>query len=214
LGRSLTKLGDVKGALEAHARALTINEKLLETDPTSSDMKRTVWLTYQRSAEAYFAGRDYTSALKRYRHAVAMEEALLATAPLDGQAHDDHSIGLSGLGLTLGELGDLRGGREALVRAAVEAEELVKQSPSNARLQTRLALRLLEKGQVSVELAQLSPRGEGISNWRTARDPLARSLEIWRSLRDQNKLSRVDSGKPENVAREIAKCDAAISSGR
>ncbi len=213
LGRNLTRLGDVKGALEAHARALTINEKLLETDPTSTDMKRSVWLTYQRTAEAYFAGRDFPSALERYRRAVAMEEALLAAAPLNGQAHDDHSIGLAGLGLTLGEMGDLRGGREALLRASVEAEELVKQSPSNARLQTRLALRLLELGRVFAQLAERSPRREGALGWGAARDPLSRSLEIWSSLRDQNKLSRVDSGKPEEVAREIAKCDAAISSG-
>ena len=213
LGRNLTRLGDVKGALESHARALTINEKLLEADSTSTDMKRTVWLTYQRTAEAYFAGRDFPAALERYRRAVAMEEALLAAAPLNEQAHDDHSIGLGGLGLTLGELGDLRGGRDVLVRASVEAEDLVKQSPSNARLQSRLALRLEEQGQLSTQLAQRSKSGEAASNWRASRDPLARSLEIWSSLRDQNKLGRLDSGKPEEVTREIAKCDAAISSG-
>jgi serine/threonine protein kinase len=213
LGRNLTQLGDVKGALEAHARALTINKKLLNSDPTSADMKRTVWLTYQRTAEAYFAGHDFPSALERYRNAVAMEEDLLAAAPLNGQVHDDHSIGLGGLGLTMVEMGDLRGGRDALMRASVEAEELVKQSPSNARLQTRLALRLMEQGHVSAQLAQLSKRSEVASNWRSARDPLARSLEIWNNLRDQNKLSRVDSGKPAEVLREIAKCDAAIVSG-
>jgi tetratricopeptide (TPR) repeat protein len=207
-------MGDVKEALLAHTRALTINEKLLNNDPTNTDMKRSVWLTHQRTAEAYFAGRDFPSALERYRRAVALEETLLATAPLNAQAHDDHSIGLGGLGLTLGEIGDLRGGREALIRSSVEAEDLVKQSPSNARLQTRLALRLMEQGHVSAQLAQLSKRGEVASNWRAARDPLSRSLEIWSSLRDQNKLSRVESGKPEEVAREIAKCDAAISSGR
>ncbi|MEP6570575.1 MAG: serine/threonine-protein kinase [Acidobacteriota bacterium] len=213
LGRNLTQLGDVKGALEAHARALTINEELLKSDPTSADMKRTVWLTYQRTAEAYFAGHDFPSALERYRRAIAMEEELLAAAPLNGQAHDDHSVGLGGLGLTLSELGDLRGGHEALVRASLEAEDLVKQSPSNSRLQSRLALRLMEQGHVSARLAQQSKRGEVASNWHAARDPLSRSLEIWSSLRDQNKLGSLDSGKPEEVAREIAKCDAAILSG-
>ncbi|MEO7970794.1 MAG: serine/threonine-protein kinase [bacterium] len=212
LGRNLTQLGDVKGALEAHARALTINEELLKSDPTSADMKRTVWLTYQRTAEAYFAGHDFPSALERYRRAIAMEEELLAAAPLNGQAHDDHSIGLAGLGLTLVEVGDLRGGCDALLRASGEAEELVKQSPANARLQTRLALRLLEQGQLSAQLAQRSPRDEVAANWRAARDLFARSLKIWSSLRDQNKLGRLDSGKPEEVTRGIAKCDAAISS--
>jgi len=214
LGRNLTRMGNVNQALESHARALTINEKLLDSDPTSTDMKRSVWLTHQRTAEAYFAARDFPAALERYRRAVAMEEALLATAPLNGQAHDDHSIGLGGLGLTLGEIGDLRGGRDALGRASVEAEDLVKQSPSNARLQTRLALRLMEQGHISAQLAERSRNGEAVSNWRAAREPFSRSLEIWSTLRDQNKLSRLDSGKPEEIAREIAKCDAAISSGR
>ncbi len=213
LGRNLTQLGNVKGALEAHARALTINEELLKSDPTSADMKRTVWLTYQRTAEAYFAGHDFPSALERYRRAIAMEEELLAAAPLNGQAHDDHSVGLGGLGLTLSELGDLRGGHEALVRASLEAEDLVKQSPSNSRLQSRLALRLMEQGHVSAQLAQQSKRSDEVaSNWRAARDLFARSLKIWSSLRDQNKLGRLDSGKPEEVTHGIAKCDAALSS--
>jgi serine/threonine protein kinase len=213
LGRNLTRMGQVKEALAAHARGLTINEKLLESDPTSTDIKRSIWLTYQRSAEAYFAGRDFPAALERYRRAVSMEEALLATAPLNGQAHDDHSIGLGGLGLTLVEMGDLRGGRESLVRAAIEAEELVKQSPSNSRLQSRLALRLMEQGHVSAQLASRSQTSERAANWRAALDTLSKSLEIWNRLREQNKLSRVDAGKPEEVTREIAKCDAAISSG-
>jgi serine/threonine protein kinase len=212
LGRNLTRMNQVKGALAAHAHALTINEKLLASDPTSSDMKRSVWLTYQRTAEAYFAGRDFPAALENYRRAVDMEEELLAAAPLNGQAHDDHSIGLGGLGLTLAGMGDLRGGREVLLRAILEAEELVKQSPSNSRLQSRLALRLMEQGHVSAQLAQRSQSSELAASWRAARDPLSRSLEIWNSLRNENKLSRVDSGKPDEVAREIAKCDAALSS--
>jgi serine/threonine protein kinase len=211
LGRNLTQLGEVKAALSAHAQALTINEKLLDSDPTSSDLKRSIWLTHQRTAEAYFAGHEFPAAREHYQRAIAMEEAELSAAPVNGQAHDDHSIGLAGLGLTLAAFGDLQGGREALQRAAAEAEALVNQSPSNARLQTRFALRLLEQGRLSAQLARQSPRGQKTAAWRAAREPLARSLEIWSRLRDQSKLSRVDAGKPGEVASELARCDAASS---
>jgi tetratricopeptide (TPR) repeat protein len=211
LGRNLTRMGDVSAALKAHASGLVINEKLMEADPTSTDMKRSVWLTHQRTAEAHFAGRDFPSALERYQRAVAMEETLLAGSPDNAQAHDDHSIGLAGLGLTLAALGDVVGARDCLLRAEIEAENLAAQSPSNARLQNRLALRLFEYGRVSEQLAQQSPRGQRETNWRAAHDLLARSLEIWRSLRDQSKLSRVDAGKLDEVTREIARCDIALA---
>jgi len=211
LGRNLTRMGDVSAALKAHARGLAINQKLMEADPTSTDMKRSVWLNHQRTAEAHFAGRDFPSALEGYRRAVTMEETLLASSPNNAQAHDDHSIGLAGLGLTLAALGDVVAASDCLHRAQIEAEKLAAQSPSNARLQTRFALRLFEYGRLSEQLAPQSPRGQRETNWRAARDLLARSLEIWRSLRDQSKLSPVDAGKFDEVTREIARCDTALA---
>jgi serine/threonine protein kinase len=210
LGRTLTRMGEVSAALKAHARGMAINEKLMEADPTSTDMKRSLWLTHQRTAEAHFAGRNFPAALEGYRRAIAMEETLLAASPDNAQAHDDHSIGLAGLGLTLAALGQVVDARDCLLRAEVEAQNLAAQSPSNARLQTRLALRLFEYGRVSEQLAQQSPRGQRETNWRAARDLLARSLEIWRSLHDQSKLSRVDAGRLDEVSREIARCDTAL----
>lgn len=211
LGRNLTRSGDISAALEAHAHALAINEKLAEADPASAEMKRGLWLTHQRTAEAYFAGRDFPSALAGYRRAVAMEESLLNSAPDNAQAREDHSIGLAGLGMTLSELGDLVAAQDNLRRAKVEAETLAAQSPSNSRLQTRLALRLFEYGHISAQLAQRSPRGDAAASWRAARELLSRSLEIFNTLRTQNKLSRVDAGKSDEVMKEIASCENALA---
>jgi serine/threonine protein kinase/tetratricopeptide (TPR) repeat protein len=210
LGRSLTRLSDTAGALAAHAQALKINEDLAQADPTSAEMQRGLWLSHQRTAEAYFAGRDFLSAAKYYRRAVALEEALLAVAPDNAQARDEHSIGLAGLGLSLNELGNAAGAQANLLRAQTEADALATQSPANSRLQMRLALRLLEYGRISAGFMRQSPSGERAQRVRSSRDLLTRSLDIWRSLRDQGKLSRVDAGKPDEVAREIARCDEVL----
>ena len=47
-------------------------------------------------------------------------------------------------------------------------------------------------------------------HWRAARNMYGRSLEIWQGLQKRGILSVPDAGKPEEVARDIAKCDAVL----
>jgi hypothetical protein len=48
-------------------------------------------------------------------------------------------------------------------------------------------------------------------SWRQAREWYQHSLEKWQEMRAQGTLSSADAGKPEEVSRELEKCDAALS---
>jgi len=47
-------------------------------------------------------------------------------------------------------------------------------------------------------------------HWRTARNLYARSLEVWQDMQKRGILTAEDRTKPQEVAREIARCDAAL----
>jgi hypothetical protein len=45
-------------------------------------------------------------------------------------------------------------------------------------------------------------------HWRSAREIYGRSLDIWRDMQTRRILTAEDAAKPEEVAREIARCEA------
>ena len=52
--------------------------------------------------------------------------------------------------------------------------------------------------------------GEGREHWRDARSMYQHSLDIWQGLQKRGILSVPDAGEPEEIARDIAKCDAGL----
>jgi hypothetical protein len=47
-------------------------------------------------------------------------------------------------------------------------------------------------------------------HWQTARDLYARSLAVWQDMQKRGILTAEDRTKPQEIAREIARCDAAL----
>ncbi len=54
------------------------------------------------------------------------------------------------------------------------------------------------------------PPAERIGHWREARGWYQRSLDAWLDRRHRGMINKDNANKPEEVAREIAKCDAAL----
>jgi tetratricopeptide (TPR) repeat protein len=55
------------------------------------------------------------------------------------------------------------------------------------------------------------PEASKIENWRQARDWYQKSLDGWLLLKKRAPLAKSDSVRPDKVAAEIAKCDAALA---
>jgi hypothetical protein len=100
----------------------------------------------------------------------------------------------------------------AAVTSATEgikiAEPLVADAPTEVSAKNTLAMLYLQLGASHVKWAGtvVSP-GE---HWRSAKAAYGKSLAIYEDLRATGKLSAVDAKKPDELAAEIAKCDAAL----
>ena len=46
--------------------------------------------------------------------------------------------------------------------------------------------------------------------WRTARELYARSLDVWQDMQKRGILTAEDATKPQDLTREIARCDDAL----
>lgn len=46
--------------------------------------------------------------------------------------------------------------------------------------------------------------------WQTARDLYVRSLAVWQDMQKRGILTAEDRTKPQEVAREIARCEASL----
>jgi len=67
-------------------------------------------------------------------------------------------------------------------------------------------------GDAYVTLASDRSAPEGLRRdwWRSARKVYGRSHDFWESLRARGLLSTIDAGQPAALARQVAKCDAAL----
>ncbi len=85
-------------------------------------------------------------------------------------------------------------------------EALVADSPENVNAQNTLALLFTPLGaahakQASMESAPKEP-------WQKARETYGKSLAVYLALKEKGKLSGADATKPDDLAREIALCEA------
>jgi hypothetical protein len=78
------------------------------------------------------------------------------------------------------------------------------------RIARELARSYSNLGNVYAVLASKSPGNQRIENWREARSNYQKSLDILSDMRNRGTLPASESGEPEKIAAEIARCDAAL----
>ncbi|HVF72781.1 MAG TPA: protein kinase [Chthoniobacterales bacterium] len=207
LGKDLLVLGDVSGALESHRQALAIAEQLV-AESNSEELKADLAMALWRMGRAQSAARDTEAALTNYRKALALREPILGANAANARARDDVASIYADLGNALVAQNDWAGARQALEKSVALAEDVSKQAPTNARFRARLALRYSELGRLHLQIAQSNPP-DPKAEWERAREYLGKSAAIWDDLRQKKILMPADATKPEEVARDIALCNAA-----
>ena len=211
LGRDLKATGDVAGAMEHHRKALEISQALAAADPQSIENRNDVSFSWEHLAEAQAAAHDFRSALESYYQAAGIKEAMMKAGSSTARDRDDLSIIEAGLGVVMMETGDTAGALAALRQGVSLVEAAATQSPGNLKIKSRLAQRYFECGQIYSRLAQTKSTSEQKANWQAARDQYQHSLSMWRELSSQGKLSKADAGKPDEAARALDKCEAALA---
>jgi len=211
IGRTLAALGETGSAL-IHLRKVASLAESLGTDPSNTEARSDLALAHQSIGETLAKRGELREALQSYRKSLAINEALAAEDKSDTIASSEIALNHRAIGDALLRLKDVAGA-EAGYRKALEIyDPLAAEDPTDETLRRDQALAYEGLGNVSAELASVNKlQREQIGRWNEARSRYRQSLDIWRDLEKRNVLRTADAGKPDEVARKLARCDAALA---
>jgi tetratricopeptide (TPR) repeat protein len=112
----------------------------------------------------------------------------------------------------MSDTGDVPGALTNAQQAKTIDEALVAAGPKNIVARSNLALIYSQLGKVHTVIASKTgtPAKQQIEHWREARDWYQKGLDIYQDMKSKGTLSGADASKPEEVAREVARCDLAL----
>lgn len=204
-------LHDVDGAIKSFRQKLTFDEQSLAEDPFNAVARGDLAYTHARLGDLLASAGRYDEALSHYRKAQAQNVSLKA------DTSDDPLTRLAALMVRggIGEMQARRGEREAALAEASKSLALLEGIAADPASGARSSLRGQMYRRVAAIYAALGASAnigtaERRQHWGTARDLNARSLAIWQDMQKRGILTAEDAAKPEEIAREIARCDDSL----
>jgi serine/threonine protein kinase len=203
------QLGDKRGALDSFRKNISMNEELLSADPANAEAHSDLAYSSQRVGDLLAALEDNSQALLYYRKSLQLYEKLAAEAPEDLTERFRLAISGAGVARIQSRIGDRTSALEKCRKTIALLGEMAE-DPTNASHRSMRAQAYTYLGDAYVALAasREASQAEITQHWNAGRDMYRRSLGVWEEMRSRGILSVTDAGKPEEVAREIAKCDA------
>jgi len=103
-----------------------------------------------------------------------------------------------------------------LERSAKLLEAVVTADPADLTTRSRVAENSLGRGHAYMVLASSSELAVDArrARWREAKAQLETGAAFWLEMRDRGVTVGDEAAKPDLIAREIAKCDAALQASR
>jgi len=206
-GRIRLQMGDKQGALEDFNRGLSIAESLLKADPNDASTRRLVAVSYRNIAEALASIGDLTAGLNNFQKAQQMFAELVAKDPIN----EDYQIKLASVYLAMSRVqsqaGDLNGALDSVNQGIKIDEVLVAASPTNSTARNTLAQLY---SQLGASRAALAEKGRQMEHWRAAKAAYQKSLDLYQDMKAKGKLAPADASTPEEISREIARCNEAL----
>ncbi len=188
LGRTQVEANDPNTAIENHKKALEIAESLSKSDSESGEHRRDIALTLEFLANAELKAGNYDAALSNYRRSLAIvHEKQINDAP-----EDITNIEM-GIGKALAAKGNLAEALETFRTELPSAIEIAKKSPLNIKSQDRLAIYYYEGGKVLSKFARTENKEQRSNTLREAREWLEQSQKIWNTIKQNNKLSKLNA---------------------
>ncbi len=213
LGNALLALNNTEGALESCRQAVVLSAALVAADPADAYVRRDSAVAYRDLAVALAANSDRTGARTNFEKALPIFRELAAKDPTNAFVKQQQTQAYLKFSTFLSDNSDIQKSIENAGEAATIAESLIKIDAANAGAQTLLASGYYQIGKCNASLA--GRPGTAIDQqrqrWLEARTWYQRSLGIWQDMKSKATLSAAYATKPDEIAREIAKCDAALS---
>jgi eukaryotic-like serine/threonine-protein kinase len=207
-------LGHQDQAIQLQAKAGQILSNLLATDANNATLRGFLfqseyWLGYYLSKK----GKP-TEALNHYKVAFAGYQKLTSEDPKDAFARRSLASCYMSMGIALAANGKTAEGLESARRGNEIFEALAAGGGSGGFYklvgvaESRASLAGIYEQRADLPNQSGSVRQE---SWRNARLWYARSLDAWSRAKEKGTLDQSDQGEPDRIAKEIAKCDAALS---
>ncbi len=205
-------LHDIGGALESFRKKLVFDEQSLADDPVNAQSRGDFRYSCERIGVLLAESGDYSQALSYHREALAMGKKLSVDAPQDLILRYRLIVTHASIGEMQAKLGE----RAVALADCSKATALLNQmaeDPANALRSSLRAQAYTHLAEAYAALATFKKVAtiEQREHWRAARNMYGRSLDIWQGMQKRGILTGEDAAKPQEVAREIAKCDASLT---
>jgi tetratricopeptide (TPR) repeat protein len=209
-GRIMLKMGDNRGAAEVFKKGLSICESLLLADPRDAYNRKSVALAQRNVAEALGGLGDYPGALGHFQKAQQMFAELVAEDPANADSQSKWAYVCLAMSQVQAQAGDLSSAVETGLQGIKIDEALLAASPVNALARSTLAQLYDKLGGYDTQLAAKMDDGKQTEEWRAAKAAFEKSLGIYQDMKSRGTLSAADAAKPDELASEIARCNAAL----
>jgi tetratricopeptide (TPR) repeat protein len=200
--------GDVDKAHEHLRQAVALEELLMTQVPSRFPINFADRL--KALADLVRTKGDYVEAIKHYEGALRLMEPMVVQNPNDPLARRRLGVYLGHIGACRLKLGETEAAEESLRKMLQLREELRAADRESPTFQSDLAFAYCLMGDLSAQQASAA-EAERLTHWREARGWYQKGLELFQNLRQRGLLSGGPAAKPEEVIREIAKCDAALA---
>jgi non-specific serine/threonine protein kinase/serine/threonine-protein kinase len=209
-GRIMLKMGDNRGAAEVFKKGLSICESLLLADPRDAYNRKSVALAHRNVAEALGGLGDYPGALDHFQKAQQMFAELVKEDPANADSQSKWAYVCLAMSQVQAQAGDLSSAVETDLQGIKIDEALLAASPVNALARSTLAQLYDKLGGYDTQLAAKMDNGKQTEEWRAAKAAFEKSLGIYQDMKSRGTLSAADAAKPDELASEIARCNAAL----
>jgi eukaryotic-like serine/threonine-protein kinase len=208
LGNTMLDMNEV-GALDSFRQALAIYESLAAADPNDADIRKNSAVGYRNVGVALRTG-SRIEALNNFHKALQILAELVVKDPTNADYRRQWATTYLLLSRFQSQANDLNGAVDSANQGIKIDEALVASSSTNVSARNTLAQLDSQLGASHAALATKSGAGKQNAQWQAAKDAYQKSLDIYQDMKSKGTLSGADAGKPDELAKEIAKCDVAL----
>ena len=206
-------LGDLPAALASYQNGLEIVQAWTTANPGDVRPQNSLRVFHTTIGYCQGAMEQWPAALASYQQALAIAETLAAADPENAKAQRDLSVGHYRIGGAYESMGRSADALVSYTKCREIREHLAEADPANIMFQRNLAEVHFELGTVHATLGAgetLTP-AERLNNWHQARSWFQLAYDTHIAMHAAGTLLSYDVEMPEEGAKRIAECDAAIA---
>jgi tetratricopeptide (TPR) repeat protein len=212
VGSSMLKLNDPAGALENFRQALALYESLSTADPSDALVRRNLAVGYRNVATAMGKTGNRPGAVENFQKALHIFGEMSGRDSTNADLRRQLALTCLYLSRFQVEINELNDALASALEGIKVEEKLVADFPTNASARNTLAQLDAHLGKTDSALAAAAsgPDPRANEEWRSAKAAYQKALALYLEMKTKGTLLASDAKKPDELAVEIARCDAAL----